>query len=581
MSKIDSPAELQEQNGRCIVGVHLDVDSLRVVEVSRGRVARWASVPYPPDVAPGTPEFPAFLKKNMADFHSAFHRTSLWVVGPLPSLQVRFLSLPKTRPRQLPNLVYWTFRKEIPFDPVQTIFDYDTEGDAAAGAAKKTTDATAYTVGRGDVDALMGQFEAAGLPVDGVVIPSFALRNLFGVRSLAHVGPALGLYAGSDSSALLFFKGKQVIAHRVFKTGMNVVLDVLRDRYPDWSQAKTYQTIRAALAAPAASEPSAEPATAEAARIAETVHVAFDRLIQQVERSLSAYQAGKSEEEIQNIYVAGSVAGLPGLVKELGTKLGLASAPLDLFRPGLLEAGVAPPAGPEEAGMLTLALGAAFSDPARTPNLLHTYVERAQEARRARWRLAAAVGGVVGLVLLVAAGGWIGQRNRRLRAELETVQTQIRQFAPYPDRAMIQAMLEEATRDSRQMKNMAGRSLPVAALNQLARSTPPDIRLTSIALERDVDTKTGKKSKNAAAAGPKIRVELNGMVLGPPGAQESKLASYVLRLEDAESFERVAVNRSDEGREGQQQVLLFALDLRMDDLAGKPPAPEDPKGGTP
>ena len=395
------------------------------------------------------------------------------------------------------------------------------------------------------------------------------------------MGPALGLYAGSDSSALLFFKGKQVIAHRVFKTGMNVVLDVLRDRYPDWSQAKTYQTIRAALAAPAASEPSAEPATAEAARIAETVHVAFDRLIQQVERSLSAYQAGKSEEEIQNIYVAGSVAGLPGLVKELGTKLGLASAPLDLFRPGLLEAGVAPPAGPEEAGMLTLALGAAFSDPARTPNLLHTYVERAQEARRARWQLAAAVGGVVGLVLLVAAGGWIGQRNRRLRAELETVQTQIRQFAPYPDRAMIQAMLEEATRDSRQMKNMAGRSLPVAALNQLARSTPPDIRLTSIALERDVDTKTGKKSKNAAAAGPKIRVELNGMVLGPPGAQESKLASYVLRLEDAESFERVAVNRSEEGREGQQQVLLFALDLRMDDLAGNAPASEDPKGGTP
>lgn len=582
MSKIDSPAELQGQNGRCVVGAHLDIDSLRVVEVSRGRVARWASVPYPPGVAPGAPTFPAFLKQSMADFHSAFHRASLWVVGPLPSLQVRFLSLPRTRPRQLPNLVYWTFRKEIPFDPAQTIFDYDTEGDAAAaGAAKKTTDATAYTVSRGDVDALVGQFETAGLPVDGVVIPSFALRNLFGVRPLAHAGPALGLYVGSDSSALLFFKGKQVIAHRVFKTGMNVMLDVLRDRYPDWSLAKTYQAIRAALAAPVAPAPSDEPGAVDAARIAETVHVAFDRLIQQVERSLSAYQTGKSEEEIQNIYVAGSVAGLPGLVKELGAKLGLASAPLDLFRPGLLEAGVAPPAGPEAAGMLTLALGAAFSDPARTPNLLHTYVGRAQAARRARWRLAAVAGGIVGLILLAAAGGWIGQRNRRLRAELDAVQVQIRQFAPYPDRAMIQAMLADAARDSRQMKNMAGRSLPVAALNQLARDTPPDVRLTSIALERDAETKTGKKSKDAAAAGPKIRLELNGMVLGPPGAQESKLASYVLRLEDAESFERVVVNRSEEGREGQQQVLLFALDMRMDDLAGKPPASVDPKGATP
>ena len=580
MSKIDTPAELQEQSGRCVVGVHLDIDSLRVVEVSRGRVARWASVPYPPDLAPGAKGFPAFLKTSLAEFHSAFHRAALWVVGPLPSLQVRFLSLPKTRPRQLSNLVYWTFRKEIPFDPAQTIFDYDTEGEAiAAGAAKKTTDATAYTVGRGDVDALVDQFEAAGLPVDGVVIPSFALRNLFGVRPLAHAGPALGLYVGSDSSALLFFKGKQVIAHRVFKTGMNVMLDVLRDRHPDWSLAKTYQAIRAALVAP-----PAEPVSAADERIAETVHVAFERLIQQVERSLAAYQAGQSEEEIQNIYVAGSVAGLPGLVKELGTKLGLASSPLDLFRPGLMEAGVAPPAGPEEAGMLTLALGAAFSDPARTPNLLHTYVGRAQEARRARWRLVALVGGIVGLVLLAAAGGWIGQRNRRLRSELETVQVQIRQFAPYPDRAMIQTMLKEAASDSRQMKNMAGRSLPVAALNQLALGTPPDVRLTSIVLDRAAEAQAGKKGKDAAAAGPKIRVQLNGMVLGPPGAQESKLASYVLRLEDAEMFERVSVSRSEEGREGQQQVLLFALDMRMDDLGGNPPAQTasaDRKGGTP
>ena len=585
MSKIDSPAELQEQNGRCVVGVHLDVDSLRVVEVIRGRVARWASVPYPPELAPGAKDFPAFLKKCLADFHSAFRRASLWVVGPLPSLQVRFLSLPKTRPRQLPNLVYWTFRKEIPFEPAQTIFDYDVEGDGGvAGPAKKTTDATAYTVGRSDVDALVDQFEAAGLPVDGVVIPSFALRNLFGVRPLAHAGPALGLYVGCDSSALLFFKGKQVIAHRVFKTGMNVMLDVLRDRYPDWSLAKTYQAIRAALAAPRVSAPLAEPVSAEAARIAETVHVAFDRLIQQVERSLAAYQTGQNEEEIQNIYVAGSVAGLPGLVKELGTKLGLASSPLDLFRPGLMEPGVESPAGPEEAGMMTLALGAAFSDGAHTPNLLHTYVERAQETRRARWRQAAAVCGVVGLVLLAAAGGWIGQRNRRLRSELESIQAQIRQYAPYPDRAMILTMVKEATTNSQQMKSMAGRSLPIAALNQLALGTPPDVRLTAIVLERDADALAGKKSKDAEAAGPQIRIRLNGMVLGPPGAQESKLASYVLRLEDAETFERVALDRSEEGREGQQQVLLFALNMRMDDLAGNSPAPPasaDRKGGTP
>ncbi|MGD9612834.1 MAG: hypothetical protein AB7V22_08005 [Kiritimatiellia bacterium] len=558
----------------------MDLDSLRIVEVSRGRVVRWACVPYPGDLSPGAKEFSAFLKTSLADFHSAFRRASLWVVGPLPSLQVRFLSLPKTRPRQLSNLVYWTFRKEIPFDPQQTIFDYDVESDGfAPGPSRKTTEATAYTVGGEDVHAIVDLFAAAGFSVDGIVISSFALRNLFGVRPLAQAGPALGLYVGGNSSSLLFFKGKQVVAHRVFKTGMNVMLDVLRDRHPDWSPAKTYRAIRAALAA----APAPEPVAAEAARIAETVQVAFDRLIQQVERSMAAYLAGKGEEEIQNVYVAGSMAGLPVLVKELGAKLGLASSPLDLFQPGLLEANVPPPAGPEEAGMMAMALGAAFSDPAHTPNLLHTYVERAQAARRAAWRMAALVLGLVGLVLLAAAGGWVGQRNRCLRSELETIQAQIRQFAPYPDRAMIQAMVNEATVNSVQMKSMAGRSLPAAALNQLARGTPADIRLTSVVLDRDAGAKAAKKSKDTAVAEPKIRIQVQGMVLGPPGSQESKLASYVLRLEDAEMFERVSLNRSEEGREGGEQVLLFELDMKMDEVAGKPPppAPAGKQGGTP
>ncbi|MGD9780869.1 MAG: hypothetical protein AB7V14_01815 [Kiritimatiellia bacterium] len=578
MSTSESTAELQEPGGRCMVGVHLDIDSLRVAAVIRGRVVRWASVPYPDGVQPGSKDFPAFLKTGMADFHSAFSRASLWVVGPLPSLQVRFLSLPKGRPRQLSNLVYWTFRKEIPFDPVQTVFDYGVEGDLSASGQSKKTDVTAYTVARGDVDALVDTFDRAGLRVEGIVLPSFALRNLLGARPPAHRGPELGLYVGGDASSLLFFKGKRVVAHRVFKTGMNVMLDVLRDRYPDWSPAKTYQAIRAVLVSAAFPEPrSGERGSDEASQIIGTVRVAFDRLVQQVERSMSAYLVGKSEEEIANVYVAGSMAGLPTLVQELGSKLGLASRPLDLFRPDLMEAKGLPPAGPEEGGMMAIALGAALSDPAQTPNLLHTYVQRAKEARCARCRTVAAVLGIVGLALLLAGGVLIGHRNRRLQTELDDLQSQIRQFAPYPDRAMIQRMVDQAATDSLQMKGMAGRSLPVAALNQLALGTPEDIRLTSIAMERYAEVGTGKKPKKTAASGagssPEIRIRMQGMVRGAPGSQESKLAAYVLRLEDAEMFEGVSLNRSEEGREGGEQVLLFDLDMGMDDFAD-PPAPD-------
>ena len=51
MSTNESTAELQ-QGGRSVLGVHLDIDSLRLVEVARGRIANWASVPYPAGLAP-------------------------------------------------------------------------------------------------------------------------------------------------------------------------------------------------------------------------------------------------------------------------------------------------------------------------------------------------------------------------------------------------------------------------------------------------------------------------------------------------------------------------------------------------
>ena len=179
MSTNESTAELP-QGGRSVLGVHLDIDSLRLVEVARGRIANWANVPYPAGLAPTAKEFPAFLKSSLAGYNSTFRRSALWVVGSLPSLQVRFLALPKARPRQMSHLVYWTFRKEIPFDVAQTAFDYDAEGGdpAATGSAKKT-DVTAYTVAQAEVAALTGAFEEAGFHVDGLLLPSFAMRNLF------------------------------------------------------------------------------------------------------------------------------------------------------------------------------------------------------------------------------------------------------------------------------------------------------------------------------------------------------------------------------------------------------------------
>ncbi|HRT05104.1 MAG TPA: hypothetical protein P5204_05345 [Kiritimatiellia bacterium] len=578
MKTNESKAKLPDRGRVGLVGVHLDLDSLRVVEVDRGRIVRWFAAPYPPGQSPGSKEFPAFLKSRLGEFDSMLRHTSIWVVGPTPSLQMRFLTLPRTRPRLLSNLVYWTFRKEIPFDAAQTAFDYDAEGGdpAATGAAKKT-DVTAYTVAQADVAALTGAFEQAGFHVDGLLLPSFAMRNLFRNHpaGLHATEAVMALYVGDDSSAIMFLKGRNVVSHRLFKTGLGVMLEAVRDRHPDWDARTAYRAVCAAYGpgTPAAGD-AGDP-------IREIVQPAFGRLVQQVERSLSAYLVGR-DENIKAIFVAGALAGLPPLVAELGSRLGVKSRPLDLTHAYRFADRAAGSWTPEEAGQMALALGAAMSDKSQSPNLVYTYVRREKEARAIRAKQLLLGLGLVAAALMFAGHQLAARANDRMRAELEVCLGSIRRIVPRTDRAAIQAMSDRAARNSAQLKAMARRCLPVAVLNQVAQLTPEDVRLISAAWEPGEAANAGKRAKKkAAAAGvdPEMRLRLEGLVLGEVGLQESKLASYQMRLEDAELFAGVVLMRSEAGTESGEPVLLFELEMQIEELAGPPLAPPKAAAG--
>src|SRR5690606_35797363 len=100
MNKNNGKMEAGERPGRGTLGIHLDSDAVRVVEVIHGSMSGWSRFPYPPGVSPASPDFPAFLKKSLDEKYAEARRVPVWVVAPFPSLQVRFLSIPKSRPRQ-------------------------------------------------------------------------------------------------------------------------------------------------------------------------------------------------------------------------------------------------------------------------------------------------------------------------------------------------------------------------------------------------------------------------------------------------------------------------------------------------
>jgi Tfp pilus assembly PilM family ATPase len=580
--------EVVETADRCTLGVHLDLEALCVAEVIHGGLVDWARVPYPVGQRPGSPGFAAFLKDTINDFYPLHRRATIWAVASLPSMQVRFLSIPKVRPSQLSNLVYWTFRKEIPFDPVLTVFDYDVEGEVSVPGESKRVDVTAYTVAQADVDAVTGLFLKAGLHLDGLMIPSFALRNVFRFHMSGLSGTVVGLHVGDDSSSIMFVKGRHVVSHRVFKTGMNVMLDMMKDRHPDWTTEHAFNVMGEALKHDGHAMPAGNGLSADdAERIKESIHVAFGRLFQQVERSVSAYLVGRSGEEVNIMYVSGAITAWPSLVSELGAQLGMNSRVLNPLTAHHRKDATHAPITEEEGGGMALSLGAALSDPVTSPNLLHTYVKREQDTRLLRMRSWVTVLGSAALIGLILVYILFARMNRTTRIELEGYRKQVAQFAPYPDRTMIQAMVDDASADSIRMKRMAQCCLPVSALQVMAGQIPDDIHLEGFSITSTAEVKDARRggtSRNAEELSARYRVHLDGMVLGPSASQQSKLASYMLRLEDTDLFEQVSLSRTEAGSKDGDSVLLFGIEMMTESLM-----PADPslaaltpvKGGTP
>ena len=222
-AELDDPG----RRGELTIGVHFDPECLHLVAIKHHRVRGWMNLPYPPGMHPRAPGFEDFLKRALADFDPAIRQARIWMLGCLPSIQLRFFSVPRSRSSRLSRLVYWSFRKENPFDAAATVFDYGAEGTHLDGAVR-TVDVTAYTALNEDVNAFRELFARTGYRLDGMIIPHFAMRNLFRAHWLDSTRTVLSLYVGEEASAVQIIASGRVVLSRVFMTGMRALLDALR-----------------------------------------------------------------------------------------------------------------------------------------------------------------------------------------------------------------------------------------------------------------------------------------------------------------------------------------------------------------
>lgn len=529
---------------RGTIGVSIEIDAIHLSESYGGRIFRHASMGYPADMPQGAEQLSTFLHDALRTFCPGFRQHAIWAVGSLSNLHVRYMTLPAVRSGSFSDMVYWAFRNEIPFNTTETIFDYSIEGGSSKDQEDKVH-VTAYTALRSDVDVIVRLFAAARIDLAGIVIPSFAMRNMMRLQMDGQATTRLGLFVGEESSTVLVVRAGRVHSSRVFKTGMNALLAAVSEKHPEASKSTAYRMLQKTL--------HEEPDGA----IARRVNAVFDRLILQIERTMAADLSEHPDERFDGLHVMGAIAGLPQLVSALKTSLGLSVSAVSNGQGD----------SPEQAA---LASGAALSRPDRTPNLLRTHVERERSVRQSRRSFMVALGLALLLLLLHGGVGALEYHNTRLRERVSQAQQKLAVFPDVLEESLLAEMMDQVVEARLQQKRLALRWLPLGGLRGLADLTPPTIRLTAI------DATFPRRQNMAAegvAAGRRQQpaqegavFRIRGRVADEPEHQRSALASYTVRLENSPLYEKAEVLRVTQRQD--RTVLDFELRLTCAAIRG-------------
>ncbi len=492
------------------IGMTLDADALRLVRCNRqGRILRRESYPLPDDAGADADRLGNFLRSALSRFCSNWRSWPLWLCACTPGQQLRFLQLQQVRGQEFSDMVYWTFRKDIPFETDKTVFDYGIHGSADNGKVNVTV-CTAVTE---ELETLLAPFSDAGISLCGVMAPSFALCAFCEKVKPQSEGSVLVLHVSEEMASVVIWESGRVTGSRIFKTGL------------------TTAQIRSAVQS---ERPIEDPAFMSV----------VERLVEQVDRTISAHVTAYPENRFTRIIVTGPLAQLKGVQDTLQQQLGVET----VGQQGVGDASTE--------GLWAGAYGAALSHYEETPNFLYPVRERDALRRWARLRLLLALLLGVGALALLVLHGIIKHGNAGVKEQLTAEKAQLSAYDPEVNEEILRSFVDQVVEENRLLKQMADRWHSHAVLQALDGLTPSTVRVQQVELNME----------RTARRGPTLRV--HGFSAGAPAQQLPVLAAYVLDLEQHALFRETTLRQVIEAEENNRRVLQFEVEVELAPLAG-------------
>jgi len=564
------------------IGIDIGHDYLHLVRVVKTTGGHWeitdrTRFTLPPETSRETPEFSSFLKSSLASFCGSEKQADLWVNMSAGKVDVRHIRIPKVPRKQIANVVFWTVKKEAPFDEKEMLLDFETQGEVIDQGIPKLA-IMVYTAPRREVEELKALFSRIGRPLTGISIVPFSVQNLFRTGWIpTQEGTVANLFIGNDFSRIDIYTIDKLVMTRGIKAGINSMVEALVERLneqkPDAvAPALTIEEGRKIIRSLGPDSPPLEKSNAgfglRKEDIFEMIRPALERLTRQVERTFEHYTTTMPGERIVRIYVSGAMNFYQPIVDYVGSQLGIASDVLDplnghdsaVCRDG------------EDALCISEriafgpALGLALSDKHLTPNLMFTYKDKAREASVIRINRVVFAAFIA--TVFVCAGVFIFQ-NYAIANKKETIagiEKQMARIGQPVDRNRLLQMAAKVAQRRQLSRSYADRYLGMVLISELAALTPENIRFTDLKINFG-PPQTGEASKRTQDA-PKARIEevtVEGLILGERTLFETSLASYTMALDASPLFRQVSIQKNTVEPYIKDEALHFILNLKVEE----------------
>lgn len=569
------------------VGIDIGHDYLRLVRAVQTAGGKWEILDrrrfsLPAQTARQTPEFSAFLKTSLAAVCGPSNRTDLWVNMSAAKVDVRHIRIPRVPRKQIANVVYWTVKKETPFDEREMLLDFENQGEVIEQGIPKLS-IMVYTAPRREIEELKELFLRIGRPLTGISIVPFSVQNLFRTGWITtQEGNVASLFTGNDFSRIDIYAGKNLVMTRGIKAGMSSMVEALVDRFGDLAPRRaalplTPEQGRKIIRSLSPDSLPLEEGDAgfgiSKEKIFEMILPALERLTRQAERTFEHYTTTMPGERIVRIYVTGAMNVCQPIIDYVGAQLGITSSVLDPL--GEHEAAACPDV--EDSHCISEriafgpALGLALSDNHHTPNLLYTYKDREKAASVTRINRAVFAAFMASVVLCAAIFLFQNHAISRKKATLAGIERQIAAIGLPVDRDQLAKMAGKLTERRQLSRVYADRYLDVVLIGELAALTPPNIRFIELKITRGpagagaAAANQPKEKGKDAAKGVSEEVILEGLVIGDRQSLEPALAVYTMSLEASPLFRQVIVQKNSLEPYLKSETLHFILNLKVEE----------------